>query len=273
MNRAIVLKTLRDCRGLLIVLTLAIILFEMVVQRFTIDLAADLDLIRPWLEMEWVRQLVTMALGADPMGDLSSTTIVVFGLAHPAMYALTWILILTVGTGVVAGEIGRGTADLLLTLPVSRTCVYVSVSAVLAVATIIVSAAPVTGLWLGACCFPMPEALNFSRLWLCAVNWLALNIAVAGTTMLVSSVVSRRGPAVGVVLGVLIVSDVINFVTLFWEAAQPLSWLGFLHYYRLLPIVRGGGLPSVDIAVLLGIGLVTWGAGLWCFRRRDIPAL
>jgi hypothetical protein len=91
--------------------------------------------------------------------------------------------------------------------------------------------------------------------------------------MLVSSVVSRRALAVGIVLAALLASDLVNLLQEFWAAVRPFSFLGFLHYYRPLPVVRSGTLPVRDIVILLAVGAVAWVGGLWYFRRRDIPAV
>jgi ABC-2 type transport system permease protein len=179
---------------------------------------------------------------------------------------------LTIGTGVIAGEVDRGTADLLLTLPVARRTVYVSTSVAWVLAAVLVSAAPLPGLWLGEHLCPLPEPLEFRRLWPVSVNFLALNLAVASVTMFVSSLLSRRGKAVGILLGALLASDLLNLLSQFWEAIQPLSFLCFAHYYRLLPVVRSGQLPLGDIGTLLTLAVSAWLLGLWHFCRRDIRA-
>lgn len=273
MNRAVILKTLRDALLLITLLTLSIVVLEVAIVRMLLEAAKDLDVLILWLERPLIRSLISLALGADLVGDLTSTTMATFGFAHPLLYALSWTLLLAIGTAVVAGEIGRGTADLLLTLPVSRAKIYVSTSVVLVLAAILASAAPVAGLWLGERVFPLDEPLDFSRLWQPAVNLLALNISVGGVTMLVSSLVSRRGKAIGIVLAGLLASDLVNILAQFWDAARHISFLGFLHYYRPLLIVRTGQLPAGDIIALLVVAIAAWGAGLWYFSRRDIPAV
>ena len=272
MNRAIFLKTLRDRLLLTILMALAIVALEMAIVRAILEMSRDLELLRTWLSRPLMQSLIRLALGADLLGDLTPTTMATFGLGHPLLYALAWTLMLTIGTGVIAGEIDRGTADLLLTLPVARGTVYMSTSAAWVLAAVLVSAAPLPGLWLGERLCPLPEPLEFRRLWPVSANFLALNVAVASTTMLISSLVSRRGRAVGILLAALLASDLINLLSQFWEAIQPFSFLGFLHYYRLLPVVRSGQLPLGDIGMLLALSLGAWLIGLWYFSRRDIRA-
>lgn len=273
MSWAIFQKTLRDRLLLTTLMTLAIVALEAEIVRVIVELCKDLELVRMWLSRPFMQNLIRIALGADLSGDLTPTTMSTFGLGHPLLYALAWTLMLTIGTGVIAGEIDRGTADLLLTLPVARRTVYISTSLVWVLGAVLVSAAPLPGLWLGQRLCPLPEPLEFQRLWPVSVNFLALNLAVAGVTMLVSSFLSRRGPAVGIVLACLLASDLVNLLSQFWEAIKPISFLGFLHYYRLLPVVRSGQLPYGDIATLLALALGAWLVGLWHFSRRDVRAV
>jgi hypothetical protein len=77
---------------------------------------------------------------------------------------------------------------------------------------------------------------------------------------------------VGIVLGIALASDLVSLLVAFWEAASPLRFFGFLEYYGPLAIVRTGELPSGDIAILVGLAVMAWVAGLVHFSRRDIPA-
>lgn len=273
MNGAVVRKTVRDYLLLILILIASIVIFEVLVVRILIEAARDLELVRVWLERPLIKMFIRLALGADLMGDLTPTTLSVMGLAHPLLYVLCWTLVLTVASGVLAGEIGRGTADLLLTLPLSRGTVYLSTSLVWWLALIPASLAPLLGLWLGERIFPLSEPLDYTRLWRVSVNFLALNWSVAGLTMCISSLVSRRGTAVGVVMAVLLASDLINLLVQFWHAVKPFAFLGFLHYFKPLLVLRRGQLPWGDMTVLLGVGLVAWSIGYWRFARRDIPAV
>lgn len=272
MNRAVLLKSLRDGWLLITLLTLSVVLFEFLAVRMLVEAVKDLELLRVWLDRPIIKFFIRLALGADLAGELTPTTMSTMLLGHPLLYALAWTLLLTLCSAAVAGEIGRGTADLLLTLPVSRARVFVSTSAVSVLAAVLVSWAPLAGLWLGERVFALQEPLDFTRLWRVSANFLALNLSIAGVTMLASSVVSRRGVAVGVVLAGLLISDLVNFLSQFWEAIKPISFLGFLYYYRPLMVVYTQELPVRNICVLLAVALVAWLLGLWCFSRRDIPA-
>lgn len=272
MSAAIVTKTLRDIWWQLLLVCVFILGFEVFMMRMLIEAVHDLELLKVWLERPLIKTFVRLALGDDLAGDFSINALATVGLAHPLLYAASWALLLTMATGAIVGEIGRGTADLLLTLPVSRTRVYISTSLGWVLAALPISGVPIVGLWLGERIFPLDSPLDFSRLWPVAANLYALNLSIAAVTMGLSAFLSRRGPAIGIVLAGLLISDLLNLLAQFWDKAERLSVFGFLHYYRPLPIVRAGEVPWGDVAVLLGVGALAWGLGAWHFSRRDIPA-
>lgn len=272
MSRAVTLKTARDALLLWLIVTAAIIVFEMLLVRAMRDFASDI--LELWEKRPVIKNLVQMLLGARFSLDISTTGLVTIGLVHPLLLALTWTFILTVGTRVLAGEVDRGTADLLLTLPVSRAAVYVSGSLVLAAALVVLSAAPLLGLALGERVFGLREPLALGRLVIPAANLLAMSLSAAGATLMVSAAASRRGPAVAVVLAALLASFLLNFLAQIWPAAERagVDMLSLLHYYRPLASVQSGEWPVGDMAVLLGAGALFWVVGLVKWVRRDVPA-
>jgi ABC-2 type transport system permease protein len=227
-----------------------------------------------WLQRPFMRRLIGMLVGAEISGDvMMSAAFVAVGFIHPVMLALSWGFLLATCSRVIVGEIERGTADLLLTLPVSRAAVYTSVSAVWMLTGLPICFSALLGSWIGKTLFPLEDPVNYGRLAIVTVNLYAMYLAVGSATLFASSVASRRGPAISCVLAVLLASFLLNFLAQFWSAAQPCRFFGILEYYRPLEIVLSGDWPVRNLGVLLALGLVLWLAGLWRFARRDIPAV
>ena len=270
MNGALVRKTFRDSWWLLILVPVAIVVFETLVVRAYREIGSEAAGF--WMNRPCTRQLMRVLMGADLGASITPTVLVMIGFAHPLLHALNWLLLLTVCTRTTVGEIDRGTADVLLTLPISRASIYASVSSVWILVGVPVSLAPVLGVWIGEWLSPLWAPITFRPLFVLALNLLALYLSVGGVAMCMSSLVSRRGTAVALVLTGLLASVLLNFLASVWAAAERLAFLGLLHYYKPFTAIRGGPLPVDDLATLGAVAVVAWLSGLVCYCRRDIPA-
>ncbi|MGE0481646.1 MAG: ABC transporter permease subunit [Phycisphaerae bacterium] len=270
MNLGVLRKTTRDALGLLLLLLAAFLFFEVVFVRIINEMSRDVggDL----LKLGFVRQILKLVLGGDLGENLTTTGIMTIGFASALPFAFTWTFLLTTCSRVISGEIDRGTADLLLTLPVSRTSVYLTTTFVWAAMSLPLALAPLVGIALGDWISPLRERVNFAALAPLVWNLYAFLLAIGGIAMCCSAVFVRRGAAVGWVLALLLASFMITFFAGVSPTMQKIAFLSLLEYYRPLPVARSGNVPWNHMAVLVGVFVVSGGAGLAYFRRRDIPA-
>jgi len=268
MNRALVLKMVRDYRGLFVLTFSATVLVPILV--ILALSSTPIELVSQWMRLPLVRNFFRMLLGADLTHMLNRTSFAAFAFVHPIMLSLVWAFLIVVGTAVPAGEVDRGTAELLLSLPISRLRVYVSVSVVVACFGALLGIAPWLGAYLSEYIGEWSEPLLLDRLVLVTANNLAAIAAVAGVSLAVSTCSSRRGTAVAILFAWLLVSFALNFLGALWKPAERLVFLSLLDYFRPLIIVRDGRLNLVDVAVLATLGLAGWTFGAVVFVRRDI---
>lgn len=267
---AFVRRALGDAAPLVLLVTAATVGLEMLILRAIKEL--PVEAVSLWLDRPLFSRLVQMLLGAELTSGLTPTSLATIGLAHPLLYTLSWVLVLTLCTRYTTSDIETGCADLLLTLPVTRAGVYGGATVVWVLAGIPVSVAAVLGIRLAEGLLPLWEPIEHGRLALVGVNFYALYVAIGGAASLVGSLVTRRGHAIGIVLAGLLGSFLLNFVATIWPAAERVAAIGVLHYYKPLPIVRSGELPIHNIAILVLGGVLAWILGLWRFGRRDVAA-
>jgi ABC-2 type transport system permease protein len=189
---------------------------------------------------------------------------------HPVILAILWSHEITLCTRMPAGEVDRGTIDVLLGLPVSRWGVYLSESLVWIVAGLVV-----IGLGLLGSTFGYLTALSEARppagqTVVVVANLYCLYLAVGGLAFLISSLSDRRGRAVAAAFTVVVASFLLSFLAQYWEPAKSLSFLSMLHYYKPLLILREAAWPVTDMVTLAGCAAVLWLAGGVQFARRDI---
>jgi ABC-type transport system involved in multi-copper enzyme maturation permease subunit len=269
MNGVLMVKTARDHAALFLVTVGAVLLFEILFVLAMRSLAPEL--ISFISRRIFLQTIFRAILSLDMQAGISVNTLLVLGLVHPFLFAVTWGFMTAICTRITVGEIDQGTADLLLTLPLSRSTVYVSTSLVWIVAAVFLSAAAWLGLWLGNLAFPLRTTINFARMAMGAVNLFTLYLAIGGIASLISASSSRRGVAIGILLGVLLFSYLSNFLASFVEFFRAIGFLGLLDYYRPVQSVRDGTWPVRNMLILSSVAIVTWTCGLLVFCRRDVP--
>jgi len=212
-------------------------------------------------------------LGADV--GMSTGAEVPMGIAwsHPVVLALLWAHAITCGTRVPAGEVDRGTIDVLLGLPVSRWRAWVSETAVWIGSAACVLGMALIGSRVGAELAPEGLRASLARTGIVIVNLALLYGVVGAFAWLMSSLSDRRGRAVTAVLIAVIASFLLNYLALLWEPANRLSFLSILNYYRPVFVLRDGTWPWRDLAVLGSLGAVFWAAGGVIFAKRDLSTL
>ena len=269
MNVALLRKALRDYLPLwaavLALLMGFVILYMPATKSIRLDASAEL------LRLEWLRRLISALIGSDLLDSITPTGIVSLAFSHPLTWTLILSFLITTASGLMAGEIDRGTMDLLATLPISRGCIYGTFTFAVLVAGLPLCWAVWLAVWLGG---RLADVRDVSIGALVLIPWhlYAVYVFVACLSLTVSSLCSRRGTAVAITFVVVFYAFVLNLIAAFWQPAKQIAFTGFLHYYAPLPIARDQTWRVSDIAVLLTGAAVCWLVGWVAFSRRDIPA-
>ncbi len=206
--------------------------------------------------------------------------------------------------GAVAGEIDRGTMELLLAQPLPR---WRLIFAHLGVDLILIPALCLS-LWAGLGAgtavvgelkpdmeamkdFPQapkeidPELLRIDVLKFGPplLNVAGLIFAVSGLTMWLSAAGRYRWRVIGLAVVFILVQFVMNVIGQIWDDVGVLRPLSLFYYYQpqqiglngswnvsLKPIGLAMQVPM--LAVLVGVGAIGYGMALRTFQRRDLPA-
>ncbi len=222
--------------------------------------------------VEFLRRMLELAFGISMQGEVSTNVLFSIVWLHPVILALAWGTLISIASRQTSGEVERGTAELLLTLPVSRNNVLACGVICWTIVALAVSICPLIGVWLGSQFVDLQEPIRFGRFGIVMINFLILNLAVASMSTLAGCCVDRRGVAVATVAVILITGLAMNFLESFLPAIQRIRFLNVLNYYQPSNIVRDGIWPVANLAVLGGISLVCLTVAAVIWNRRDIPA-
>jgi len=264
----VLLKSLREAWLPILLFGSGLFLFEGVITLVLPQIEEEIFDI--WFAKPFMRTLMMAMLGTDVGANMTKEILSVILWVHPFVLAILWTQEMFFCTRTPAGEIDRGTVDVLLGLPVSRRAVYLSESAVWLGAGVLVLGMGILGhVAVGA--IVLDEARpSLARTAPIIVNLFGVYVAVGGVAYLVSSLSDRRGRALGAILAILLASYLLNFVAPFWDPAARIAFLSVLDYYRPAEVLMQGGWPLGDIAVLLLVGASTWAIGGEVMARRSI---
>ncbi len=268
MNPGLMAKSVREVWVGTLLFAMGAAIFECLLARILPTFYEELSGI--WLEVEFIKSILTAILGADIAGTMGQDAMLSMALAHPVLLTLVCAQGITFCTRMPAGEVDRGTIDVMFSLNVSRTCIYLSETAVWLACGVSVVMMALVGNIVGGWSVRKEAGLEYAPLLIVAANLYCLAVAAGGISFLVSSLSDSRGRAVGVIAAVLLSSLVLNLLEPFNDTVKDISFLGILNYYRPFLILRDPAWPIGDIAVLLTIGGVSWLAGLLIFNRRDL---
>ncbi|HVS12488.1 MAG TPA: ABC transporter permease subunit [Thermoanaerobaculia bacterium] len=191
---------------------------------------------------------------------------------HPLVITLFAVATIAVAARSLAGEIERGTLDLLLAWPVPRPTLVLAAAATIQ----LVQGAMVGTLWgamrLGFAIGDIDPPASLGRFVWVAANLWALYAAVAGVALWVSATGFEQAKAVGRSITFLVLSFFVNLLASLWPKVDVIDVVSVFHYYQPQPVVVDERDPLLHLAVLLGVALAGHLLALVSFVRRDVAA-
>lgn len=212
------------------------------------------------------------AFGIEP----GTATLTSFsGFMHAEVFSFIWPLVAAIfvimsGAATVAQEVERGTAELWLSVPASRPRLLAGkLLALLADIVVVVLVSVLTLLVVAPVVdaeFSVGAALQLG------VVLLDFLIAIAGLSVLFSSISSERGKAAAMAAAVVLAMYLAWVIAELSERFEWLRYLSIFTAYRPREALEGSGVSWAGLVALLAIGIGGALAALAIFRRRDILA-
>lgn len=295
MTRVLVGKLLRDVRTGLILVCLLLAAFQVlwarVSQRIS-DTGQILDSLRRFgLSIDDIRatvfqgpgQIVQAIIGGEGIRIDHAADMISISYVHPLTVFILSIWAIGRASGAIAGEIDRGTMELLLAQPLRRRQVVFAHLAVDGVAIPVICLSMWAGTWLGTALVGFIGNANAALAidpWAFApglVNVALLLFALSGLTMWLSAAGRFRWRVLGVAVMVALVQFLVNLIGQLWDPAAPLRPLTVFYYYQPQPMMLradwyAGRAAWLHMAVLAALGTVGYAGALAVFCRRDLPA-
>ena len=272
MNRGLILKSLRELApvtaimGAVAMLVAGIVTF--VLARFQDQFSAQL------LQLPFIRSMIAAMVGAEnPAGELGVEMFAGIPWVHPVVLAFVLGHAVVCCTRIPAGEVDRGTIDVLLGMPVSRWRVYISDTIVWTLAATVIVGLVLSGNLAASLLIDPAKRQDPAHSAIVAASLLALVLAIGAFSFLCSAISSRKGRAMGAAAGFILAAFLLNYLSQLWQPARDIEFLSLFAYHKPLEILRTGAWPWKNLGVLLGIAAIFWGIGGAIFARRDLSTL
>jgi ABC-2 type transport system permease protein len=196
---------------------------------------------------------------------------IALGYVHPISIILVSIFAIGFSTSAVAGERQRGTLEVLLARPLSRTGLYVTLLAAVLLFIALVLVAASIGTVVGSAIVGVLPDLPIARLPALWLNGMLLWGGFAAIGLAASVSFDRLSPALGVTVAIVIVSYFLEILGSLWPDAAGLQKYSLFHYLTSRDVLTG----TIDVAgfvILAVVGAIAIGVALVVFPRRDLAA-
>jgi ABC-2 type transport system permease protein len=179
------------------------------------------------------------------------------------------LLVAAIGTGAgtVAGEEERGTLELLLANPVSRTKVVLEKTVALVLEIAGLGVVLWLALWIGALLANMD--ISAGHLAAATLSAVLLALAYGTIAVLLGAATGRRTVAIGLTVAAAVAAYLVNGLAPLVHALEVPQKLSPFYHYAVGDPLRNG-ISFRHMAVLVAIAVVATALAPWLFSRRDV---
>ena len=178
------------------------------------------------------------------------------------------ILIISYASGAIAGEIDKGTIELLLSQPISRLKIFLA--KYLSGLTIITTFIILTNFSVVPFAFLHNVDYRIQNYLTMSIIGFLFAFAIFGICIMISSISSSRGRPAAITGGMLIIMYGLNLFSAFQESLDSLKYASFFHYFDFNSAVVHNQIDILNASVFLVVGVVTTVVGAVIFIKRDI---
>ena len=226
---------------------------------------------------EVIRELANSGAFPEEMLSIGSGSLftlpgsITLGLQHPLALAMLGIFAIGASSNAVAGERARGTLEVLLARPISRTSLYVSILLALLLVVLVALTAILGGMIGGATVIGLVDELDLGLLPLVILNGFGLWAAFTTFSLAASVSFDRPGPAIGLSLAWLLIHYFLEILGSLWTDAAWTQEYSLLHHFNPGEILTGA-LDPIDLVVVFAAAIVPLIYALLVFPKRDLAA-
>ena len=221
--------------------------------------------------LELLPSFIKSALGGDAIQAGNTAGLILIGYNDPFVLILFMLYAVGVPTGLLTGEVQRGTMELILSRPTTKTQVYICAGVITIVGMFGLSLVMFLGTVAATRIFHFEDVVPLYKFFQTVVNGGLLASAVGGLALLSAAFFRRRNMAVGVTVAYLVVNYFVSVIAEWWPLMSFMKGWTIFYYVGDPMIFRDSAWPLTDMCVLTLILAVSAFVGGVIWQRRDLP--
>lgn len=262
----IFLRTIKDKKLSLLIYCISALCFLWMYVSLFPSIASQFDALNEYIK-SFPKGFMD-AFGIDP-----ETFTTFEGYIGSEQFSFVWPIMLIAlvgafGANAIATEIEKGSAELLLSLPISRIKIFISrlLAGVLVVtifsAISILSVAPIADLY--------DIGYKFSHFWSLFLLACTFGYAVLGISLLFSAIFNEKGKAIFATTGLLIAMYVLFIVSALKENLSDLKYISFFYYFSPSKVLAHNVVPENAFLIFILIFFISSAAAGYWFNKKDV---
>ena len=213
--------------------------------------------------------IVKTALGGEMLRLGNTAGLIAIGYNHPFVLFLFMLFAVGTPTGLLAGEVQRGTMELILSRSVTKIQVYLCAGVLTLAGMFALDVVMFLGTVAAVHLFTFQDRVPLDVFFRIAINGGLLASTFGAFALLCAGAFARLYAAVGVAVAFLVANYFLAVVSNWWPR------VAFLKRATLFYLIDSSNLrqgwPVRNLAILAAILLATAGLGAAIWQRRDLP--
>ncbi len=219
--------------------------------------------------LDMLPSIVKTALGGDMLQAGNTAALLTIGYQHPFVMFLCMLFAVGVPTGLLTGEVQKGTMELILSRPVTKIQVYLCACILTLAGMFALVLTMFVGTAVAVHIYRFDQPIPLDLFFRIAINGGLLASTFGAFALLCAATFARLYSALGVAVAFLTLNYFVSLVSEWWPSVR------FLHRATLFYFIYYSNLmyewPVRNMAWLAGILLATAIVGALIWRRRDLP--
>jgi ABC-2 type transport system permease protein len=220
--------------------------------------------------LDLLPSFIKTTLGGEILKVGNVSGLIAIGYNDPLVLILYMLFAVGVPTGLLAGEVQKGTMELILSRQVTKIHVYICGGLITITGMFALVLVMFGGTVFATNVYEFSQEVALYSFFKAAINGGILASAVGGIALLAAACF-QRNTAVWLTVAYLVVSYFVSIIAEWWPRMKWLKPTTIFYYVDGEKIFTEAGWPLGDLSVLLSILVVSTILGGFIWSRRDLP--